>query len=81
LQAQVLVPGPVEVQVAFTSQPPLEERQLLMGAQEWPSPAYPAMHAQVAVPGPELAHVAWESQPPLPVAQAFTGVQTVPLPE
>jgi hypothetical protein len=80
LQAQLLVPGPVEVQAALTSHPPFDVRQLLMGAHTVPLPAYPALQAQVAVPGPELVHVACASQPPLFVAHALTGVQTVPLP-
>ena len=47
LHAQVLVPGPVLVQVALTLQPPLLTRQLSISLQVLPSsdPAYPALHA------------------------------------
>jgi hypothetical protein len=38
LHAQVLVPGPVEVQAAFESQPPFDVRQLLTGAHTVPLP-------------------------------------------
>jgi hypothetical protein len=81
LQAHELVPGPVEVQVALGSQPPLAVRQLLMGAQVWPFPAYPVLQAHALVPGPVLVQVALGSQPPLEVAHELTRVQTVPLPE
>ena len=37
-QVQELVPGPVEAQVAWASQPPPLLRQLLMGVQVWPLP-------------------------------------------
>ena len=81
MQAQLLVPGPVLVQVAFAEQPPLLVRQELTGAQAVPVPEYPVLHAHVLVPGPVLVHVALGSQPPLLVAQELTAVQVVPVPE
>ena len=53
LQAQVLVPGPVNVQVAFALQPPLLLRQLLTGVLQ-SAPVHPALQLQppVAVQAP-----------------------------
>jgi hypothetical protein len=38
LHAQLFVPGPVDVQVAFTSQPPLFARHELIEVQVMPDP-------------------------------------------
>jgi hypothetical protein len=79
-QVQVFVAGPVLVQAAFASQPPLFTAQLFTGVHDLPLPLYPALHAHVLVPGPVLAQEAFRSQPPLSVAHESMGVHTTPLP-
>jgi hypothetical protein len=68
------------VQVAFTEQPPLLVKQVLMAMQIKPSPEYPVLQVQVRVPGPVLVHVAYGEQPPLFVKQALMAVQVKPSP-
>jgi hypothetical protein len=80
LQAQVLVPGPLIVQVALGSQPPLAVVQGLTAVQTPPSPLYPGLQAQVAVFGPVDVHSAVAAQPPLLTAHASIPVHVVPLP-
>ena len=80
MHAQEFVPGPVEVQVAFASHPPLRVLHESMGAHTVPDPEYPVLQAQDAVPGPVDEQVAFTSQPPLLVAQALIALQLVPSP-
>lgn len=80
MHAQVLVPGPVIVQVAFTSHPPLFVVQGLTGVQVIPLPEYPGLQAHVAVFGPVGVHCAVVAQPPLLVAQALIPVHFIPSP-
>ena len=56
--AQLLVPAPVEVQVAWAPQPPLFVSQLFTSLHVWPVPWYPELQAQVLVPGPVEVQVA-----------------------
>jgi hypothetical protein len=80
LQAQVFVPGPVLVQLAWASQPPLLIRHESIGEHTTPLPVYPVLQAQLGVP-PSAEQAAVAAHPPLFVAQAPTPVQVVPLPE
>jgi hypothetical protein len=80
LHAHVFVPGPVMVQVAFTSQPPLFVVHGLTGVHVMPLPEYPGLHAHVAVLGPVDVHCAVVAQPPLLVAHALIPVHFMPSP-
>jgi hypothetical protein len=79
LQAQVFVPGPVEVQVALVLQPPLLVRHELIGVQVVPLPEYPVLHVHTGVL-PFAVHLAVAAHPPLLTAQGPRPVQVVPLP-
>ena len=82
MQLQVSVPGPVLVQLAFGSHPPLVMRHALIGAQVVPSPLYPSWQAQDAVPASVTEHAAAGAHPPLFTTQAPTvATHVVPLPE
>ena len=81
LQAQVFVPGPVDVQVALGLQPPLLVRHELIGVQVAPLPEKPVLHAQLFVPGPVDMQFAFTSQRPLFVRHELIAVQVVPEPE
>ena len=65
MHAQLFVPGPVIMHVAFGSQPPLAVRHALIAAQTVPLPAKPPLQAHEFVPGPVLVQRALGSQPPL----------------
>jgi hypothetical protein len=80
LHAQVLVPGPLIVQAAWASQPPLFVVHELTGVHVIPLPEYPALQAHVAVFAPVLVHFAVAAQPPLLVAQAAIPVHVMPSP-
>ena len=75
-----MVPGPVLLQVACGSHPPLFVRHDSTGAHTVPVPEYPGAHVHVFVPGPVDAHVACASQPPTPAMQLLTGVHVLPSP-
>ena len=79
LQAQVFVPGPVEVQVALRLQPPLLVRHELIGVQVVPLPEYPMLQVHTGVL-PLAVHLAVAAHPPLLTAQGPRPVQVVPLP-
>jgi len=80
LQAQVFVPGPVDVQVALVLQPPLLVRHELTAVQVVPLPEKPVLHAQLFVAGPVDVQVAFTLQPPLFVRHELIAVQVVPDP-
>jgi len=80
LHAQVLVPGPLLVHIAWASHPPLPVAHELIGMQVVPSPEYPVLHAHVFVLAPVLVHLAVAAHPPLFVAHDWMPVQTMPLP-
>ena len=80
-QVQMFVPGLVEEQAAFTSQPPFSVRQEFTGAQLVPVPLYPPSHAHEFVPGPVEMQVALVSQPPLAVRHESMGEHVRPSPE
>jgi hypothetical protein len=75
-----LVPGPVLVQIAFTSQPPCAVWHELAGVQTVPVPVYPKLQAQVAVPGPVEVQAAVSAHPPLLTAHESIPVHVVPSP-
>ena len=75
-----MVPGPVSMQEALGSHPPLFTEQLLMATQTEPLPEYPAGQVQVLVPGPVERQTATGSQPPLLTEQLLIAVQDWPLP-
>ena len=81
LQAQVFVPGPVDVQVALVLQPPLLVRHELIPVHVMPVPEKPVLHEQLFVPGPVDVQVAFTSQPPLLARHELTAVQVLPDPE
>lgn len=78
---QVFVPGPVLLQVACGSHPPLFVRHESTGAQTVPVPEYPAPHLHVFVPGPVDVQVACGSQAPTPAVQLLIGAHVLPSPE
>ena len=80
LHAQVFVPGPVLLQLACMSQPPLTVEQESIGVHTTPFPAYPALQAHVAVVGLVDTHIAVVAQPPLFTAHAPTPLHVCPLP-
>jgi hypothetical protein len=75
LQAQLFVAGPVYVQAAFTSHPPLLVAQLFTGVQVLPLPEYPALQVHELVAGPVEAQVAFESQPPFATRHSLIQAQ------
>jgi hypothetical protein len=79
LQAQVFVPGPVLLQLAWVSQPPLLVAHESTAAHTVPFPVYPVLQVQVMV-APLRAHFAAEAQPPLFAAQRPLPVQVLPSP-
>jgi hypothetical protein len=80
LQVQVLAPGPVIVQVAFASHPPLFVVHGLIAVHVIPLPVNPGLQAQVAVFAPVGVHCAVAAHPPLLVAHALIPVHIMPLP-
>jgi hypothetical protein len=81
LQVHVLVPGPVDAQVAFVSQPPWLTVHESMAAQDTPVPEYPVLQVHVLVPGPVDTQVAFVSQTPASPPHESIAVQVVPFPE
>jgi hypothetical protein len=80
LQEQVLVPGPVLVQLALRLHPPLLMVHESTGWQTTPLPVYPLLHVHVAVVTPVDVQTAVFAQPPLLPAQAPIPVQVLPSP-
>jgi len=81
LQVHVFFPGPVSVQVAFVSHPPLLVEHESIAVHVVPAPEYPVLQEQEFVPGPVLVHVASAEHPPLLVAHELIAVHVVPFPE
>ncbi len=81
LHVHVLVPGLVDAQVAFGSQPPWLIVQESMAAQDTPVPEYPVLHVHVLVPGPVDTQAAFGSQAPASPVHESIAVQVVPIPE
>lgn len=76
---QVFVPGPLLVQVAWVSHPPLAVAHESTAAQTVPLPVYPVLHVHVGPVAVDV-HFAVAAQPPFFVAQDPTPVHVVPLP-
>ncbi len=79
MQAQVFVPGPVDVQLVLVLHPPLLVRHELTAVQVVPLPEYPMLQVHTGVL-PFAVHLAVGAHPPLLMAQAPRPVQVVPLP-
>lgn len=82
LHVQEREPGPVMLQAASASHPPLEaDAHTSIGSQDEPFPVKPLLQAQEAMPGPDLVQMASVWQPPFLVAHIFIASQSTPSPE